>query len=143
MLPSEDELERLHEASARGEQGERLMDTDDDASVVSDVPNGKNAAAAGSAANNAAAAGTPGGTSLPLTCERVEFLLDLMRDIGAYVESKDFELGLPITNFQRYHELWSMADETDDEEEDDGSSGSDGDEDASEYEEDEEEEEEE
>ena len=38
-----------------------------------------------------------------------------MRDIGAYVESKDFELGLPITNFQRYHELWSMADETDDE----------------------------
>ena len=55
--PSEDELERLHEASARGEQGERLMDTDDDASVVSDVPNGKNAAAAGSAANNT---GTPG-----------------------------------------------------------------------------------
>ena len=119
------------------------MDTDDDASVVSDVPNGKNAAAAaGSAANNAAAAaGTPGGTSLPLTCERVEFLLDLMRDIGAYVESKDFELGLPITNFQRYHELWSMADETDDEE-DDGSSGGDGDEDASEYEDGEEEEEE-
>ena len=38
--------------------------------------------------------------SLPLTCDRVEFLLDLMRDIGAYVESKDFELGLPITNFQ-------------------------------------------
>ena len=142
MLPPEDELERLHEASARGEQGERLMDTDDDASVVSDVPNGKNAAAAGSAAN-AAAAGTPGGTSLPLTCERVEFLLDLMRDIGAYVESKDFELGLPITNFQRYHELWSMADETDDEEEDDdGSSGGDGDEDASEYEDGEEEEEE-
>ena len=141
MLPSEDELERLHEASARGEQGERLMDTDDDASVVSDVPNGKSATAAGSAANNAAAAGTPGGTSLPLTCERVEFLLDLMRDIGAYVESKDFELGLPITNFQRYHELWSMADETDDEEEEDGSSG--GDEDASEYEDGEEEEEEE
>ena len=136
MLPSEDELERLHEASARGEQGERLMDTDDDASVVSDVPNGKNAGA-NNAANSAAAAGTPGGTSLPLTCERVEFLLDLMRDIGAYVESKDFELGLPITNFQRYHELWSMADETDDEEEEDGS-----DEDASEYEDEEEEEEE-
>ena len=137
MLPSEDELERLHEASARGEQGERLMDTDDDASVVSDVPNGKNAGANNAANNAAAAAGTPG-SSLPLTCERVEFLLDLMRDIGAYVESKDFELGLPITNFQRYHELWSMADETDDEEED----GSSGDEDASEYEDEDEEEEE-
>ena len=49
--------------------------------------------------------------SLPLTCDRVEFLLDLMRDVASYVESKDFELGLPITNFTRYHELWSMLDE--------------------------------
>ena len=81
--------------------------------------------------------------SLPLTCERVEFLLDLMRDIGAYVESKDFELGLPITNFQRYHELWSMADEeTDEDGEEDGSSGEadEDDDDASEYEDEEEEE---
>jgi hypothetical protein len=32
----------------------------------------------------------------------------MMRDINVYVESKDFELGLPITNFARYHELWAM-----------------------------------
>ena len=43
-----------------------------------------------------------------LSEERVEFLIDMMRDINVYVESKDFELGLPITNFARYHELWSM-----------------------------------
>ena len=63
-----------------------------------------------------------------------------MRDIGAYVESKDFELGLPITNFQRYHELWSMSDETDDDEDDNG--GEEVEEDDSEYEEDGEDEEE-
>ena len=79
--------------------------------------------------------------SLPLTCDRVEFLLDLMRDIGAYVESKDFELGLPITNFQRYHELWSMADDADDDDDDDDNNGGDEEEeDGSEYEEQEEEE---
>ena len=43
-----------------------------------------------------------------LSEERVEFLIDMMRDINVYVESKDFELALPITNFARYHELWSM-----------------------------------
>ena len=48
---------------------------------------------------------------IPLTQQRREFLLDLMRDVASYVESKDFELGLPITNFTRYHELWSMLDE--------------------------------
>nr|XP_040564965.1 uncharacterized protein LOC121114914 [Lepeophtheirus salmonis] len=47
---------------------------------------------------------------IPLTKDRIEFLLDLMRDIAAYVESKDFELGLLITNFGRYHELWAMMD---------------------------------
>ena len=80
--------------------------------------------------------------SLPLTCDRVEFLLDLMRDIGAYVESKDFELGLPITNFQRYHELWSMADDADDDDDDDddNNGGDEEEEDGSEYEEEEEEE---
>ena len=80
--------------------------------------------------------------SLPLTCDRVEFLLDLMRDIGAYVESKDFELGLPITNFQRYHELWSMADDADDDDDDDddNNGGDEEEEDGSEYEEQEEEE---
>lgn len=41
-----------------------------------------------------------------------------MRDIGAYVESKDFEHGLPITNFERYHELWSMEEELEEEEDD-------------------------
>ena len=43
--------------------------------------------------------------------ERISFLLDMMKDMAAYVESKDFELGLPVTNFARYHELWSMQDE--------------------------------
>ena len=43
-----------------------------------------------------------------LTPARVTFLLDMMRDIASYVESKDFELGLPLTNFARYQELWSM-----------------------------------
>jgi len=51
---------------------------------------------------------------IPLTTERVSFLLEMMRDMASYVESKDFELGLPITNFARYHELWSMQDTTDD-----------------------------
>jgi len=51
-----------------------------------------------------------------LTAERTTFLLDLMRDIASYVESKDFELGLPVTNFARYHELWSMQDGVEDEE---------------------------
>jgi hypothetical protein len=45
---------------------------------------------------------------IPLTEERIKFLVDLMRDVAYYVESKDFELGLPITNFRRYHELWLM-----------------------------------
>ena len=45
---------------------------------------------------------------IPLTEDRIEFLIDLMRDVAFYVESKDFELGLPITNFRRYHELWLM-----------------------------------
>ena len=53
-----------------------------------------------------------------LTPERITFLVEMMRDIASYVESKDFELGLPITNFARYHELWSMQDEVGDEEED-------------------------
>ncbi len=48
------------------------------------------------------------GKYVALTSERVEFLVDMMRDVNVYVESKDFELGLPITNFARYHELWSM-----------------------------------
>jgi len=72
---------------------------------------------------------------ISLSLERVEFLLDLMRDIGSYVESKDFELGLPVTNFARYHELWSMQDECADEEDE-------GDEDEEDEEEEDEEEEE-
>ena len=36
-----------------------------------------------------------------LTPQRLTFLLDMMRDMASYVESKDFELGLPITNFAR------------------------------------------
>ena len=31
--------------------------------------------------------------------------------MAAYVESKDFELGLPVTNFARYHKLYSMQNE--------------------------------
>jgi len=45
---------------------------------------------------------------LKLTPGRITFLLDMMRDIASYVESKDFELGLTLTNFARYQELWSM-----------------------------------
>jgi len=52
-----------------------------------------------------------------LTPARVTFLLDMMRDIASYVESKDFELGLPLTNFARYQELWSMNGEEEEEEE--------------------------
>ena len=52
-----------------------------------------------------------------ITEERVEALLDMMRDITVYVESKDFELGLVITNFARYHELWHMRCEKEKEEE--------------------------
>ena len=52
-----------------------------------------------------------------MTEERVEALLDMMRDIAVYVESKDFELGLVITNFARYHELWEMRMEKEGEEE--------------------------
>merc|ERR1719232_1689193 len=48
--------------------------------------------------------------AVKLSPERVSFLLDLMKDIGSYVESKDFELGLTLTNFARYQELWSMND---------------------------------
>ena len=47
---------------------------------------------------------------IKLTPARVTFLLDMMRDMASYVESKDFELGLPLTNFARYQELWSMQD---------------------------------
>jgi len=47
---------------------------------------------------------------IKLTPERITYLLDMMRDMAAYVESKDFELGLPLTNFARYQELWSMQD---------------------------------
>jgi hypothetical protein len=50
---------------------------------------------------------------------RVTYLLDMMRDMASYVESKDFELGLPLTNFARYQELWSMNDNVDCEEDDD------------------------
>ena len=49
-----------------------------------------------------------------MTEERVEALVDMMRDIAVYVESKDFELGLVITNFARYHELWEMRMEKED-----------------------------
>lgn len=52
---------------------------------------------------------------IPLTEDRIKFLVDLMRDVAYYVESKDFELGLPITNFRRYHELWLMKSEAEDE----------------------------
>jgi len=47
---------------------------------------------------------------IKLTPERITYLLDMMRDMASYVESKDFELGLPLTNFARYQELWSMQD---------------------------------
>lgn len=53
-----------------------------------------------------------------LTPARITFLLDMMKDIGSYVESKDFELGLPLTNFGRYQELWSMSDSGDGDEDD-------------------------
>ena len=53
---------------------------------------------------------------IPLTEERVSHLRDLMRDVGCYIESKDFEQGLPVTNFERYHELWSMEEDDEDEE---------------------------
>eukprot|EP00092_Neocalanus_flemingeri_P002597 GFUD01002784.1.p1 GENE.GFUD01002784.1~~GFUD01002784.1.p1 ORF type:complete len:650 (+),score=141.30 GFUD01002784.1:424-2373(+) len=57
--------------------------------------------------------------SVKLTAPRITFLLDMMKDIGSYVESKDFELGLPLTNFGRYQELWSMSDNGEGEEEED------------------------
>lgn len=60
-----------------------------------------------------------------LTPPRLTFLLDMMKDVGSYVESKDFELGLPLTNFGRYQELWSMSDNVDGEEEDDDDEESD------------------
>ena len=53
---------------------------------------------------------------IPLTDERIRYLTDLMRDVAYYVESKDFELGLPLTNFHRYHELWCMKSDMDEEE---------------------------
>jgi hypothetical protein len=58
-----------------------------------------------------------------MTEERVSALLDMMRDIAVYVESKDFELGLVITNFARYHELWEMRVEKGEEYEDESFSG--------------------
>ena len=54
--------------------------------------------------------GDIGNRSIKLSPERIVYLLDMMKDIGAYVESKDFELGLTLTNFARYQELWSMSD---------------------------------
>ena len=59
-------------------------------------------------ANNATTDKDSDKSFIPLTEHRIQFLVDLMRDIAFYVESKDFELGLPITNFRRYHELWEM-----------------------------------
>lgn len=56
-----------------------------------------------------------------LSPARITFLLDMMKDVGSYVESKDFELGLPLTNFGRYQELWSMSDNVDGEDEDEES----------------------
>ena len=57
-VTSEDELERLHEASARGE---RFMDTDDDASdVVSENQNTAPPNSRSNASNSAAAAGNHG-----------------------------------------------------------------------------------
>ena len=107
-VTSEDELERLHEASARGE---RLMDIDSGGSTPQP-------GAAGTDGKEAAATAQQQPASyISLSCDRIEFLLDLMRDIGAYVESKDFEQGLPITNFERYHELWSMEDDAEEEHE--------------------------
>lgn len=53
--------------------------------------------------------------AVKLSPERTSFLLDLMKDVGSYVESKDFELGLTLTNFARYQELWSMCDEHEEE----------------------------
>ena len=53
---------------------------------------------------------------IPLTDERIRYLTDLMRDVAYYVESKDFELGLPLTNFHRYHELWCMKSDMDEDE---------------------------
>jgi len=67
--------------------------------------------------------------AVKLSPERIVYLLDMLKDIGSYVESKDFELGLTLTNFARYQELWSMNDDHEDDED--------------EYEEEEEEEEEE
>ena len=52
--------------------------------------------------------------AVKLSPERITFLLDMMKDIGSYVESKDFELGLTLTNFARYQELWSMCDDHED-----------------------------
>ena len=56
---------------------------------------------------------------IPLTEERIRYLMDLMRDVAYYVESKDFELGLPLTNFHRYHELWCMKSDLEEEHDDD------------------------
>ena len=42
-----------------------------------------------------------------------------MRDVAYYVESKDFELGLPLTNFHRYHELWCMKSDLEEDHDDD------------------------
>ena len=60
-----------------------------------------------------------GNRFVKLTPTRITFLLDMMKDIGSYVESKDFELGLPLTNFGRYQELWSMSDNVGEEDEED------------------------
>ena len=75
--------------------------------------------------------GDIGNRFVALCPARVVYLLDMMKDIGAYVESKDFELGLPLTNFARYQELWSMTDQGEEE------SGEEGEEEEEEEEEDE------
>ena len=49
-----------------------------------------------------------GGEYATLDPDRITSMVDMMRDVTVYVESKDFELGLPITNFARYHELYQM-----------------------------------
>ena len=99
---SPEELDLFYEARQRGE------DMEVDSTLGSEA--GSRQATGGSSSQQGAASQEK---FLPMTKDRVSFLLDLMRDVGAYVESKDFEQGLPITNFERYHELWSMTDDDD------------------------------
>jgi hypothetical protein len=103
-VTSEEELERLgskisshQNESSSVPAAAASMDVDSDEESSAQQP-------------SSSSSQTSSSDSIPLTGDRIVFLLDLMRDIGAYVESKDFEQGLPITNFERYHELWSMDD---------------------------------